>query len=195
MRGWILLVAAQGVAVLFTNVARAQEAAGTTEPAAVEPAAGTVAPVAAVQPAAVEEPPKSNGTGLIIGGWVTFGVLYAPALIAGIALALDYGPNAVLAIPAFGPIIVGALAITAGNLSGGAGVGEISGTMKAIGATFIIWGVLQMGAIAMLVTGHVLRSRWKASMAELKIHDRQIGFSLTPIATRESMGLGVTGTF
>jgi hypothetical protein len=186
-----------GAAVLFTDVARAQEATGTetAEPAPANTDA-TVAPVAAVQPAnTVEEPPRSNGTGLIIGGWVTFGVLYAPALIAGIALALDYGPNAILAIPALGPIIVGALAISAGNLSGGTAASEVSGTMKAIGATFIIWGVLQMGAIAMLTIGHVQRARWKKSMGAFRIPNTKIAFQISPIATRESMGLGLTGTF
>ncbi|MBW2263915.1 MAG: hypothetical protein JRG91_18295 [Deltaproteobacteria bacterium] len=202
MKGCMLLVAAVSAALLFTNAVQAQEAVGTetTEPAAVEPTDGTVAPVAAVQPApAVEEPPRSTGRGLIIGGWITFGVLYVPGLIAGISSIVKYpgAYGALYFIPGIGPIVVGALTISWGgiadDLSGNTGV--VSSAAKIAGGILISWGILQLGAMAMIVAGHLMYSRYKATLGEITIPNTKIAFRLTPIATRETMGLGVTGYF
>ena len=208
MRGWILLVAAVSAAVLFTNVARAQEAAGTetAEPVATEPAAapaeGTVAPVAAVQPAPApkSDPPRSTGKGLMIGGWITFGALYVPAIITGAVTISKYSGSygAIMFIPGIGPIVIGALTIAWGgiadNLSGGTGV--VDAAAKIAGGIYITWGILQLGAMAMVVAGHLLYARYKAAtMGEIRIPGKQIGFRISPIASREMMGLGVAGYF
>ncbi len=203
MRGWILLVAAVSAALLFTNVARAQEAAGTetTEPAAA-PAEGTVAPVAAVQPAPApaSEPPRSTGKGLMIGGWITFGALYIPAIITGAVTISKYSGayGAILFIPGLGPIVIGALTMAWGSIADDAsgGTGVVDAAAKIAGAIYITWGILQLGAMAMVVAGHLLYARYKAStMGEIRIPGKQIGFRISPFATREAMGLGVSGYF
>jgi len=194
MRGWILPAALLAAAMAFSNAARAQEA-GSTAPA--EP---TAAPVVVAQPQPAPEPEGRPGLGLIIAGWTVFGVLYVPNLIWGIASAVYYAPSAIFIIPGFGPIITGAMALATGGLMEEAKAGqEVSGFVKGMGVFFLIWGLLELGSIAMAITGHVIRAGSRADVdarldgpAWMK---KKAGFRVTPIAGRECVGLGVAGWF
>lgn len=215
MTRWILCSLMLSATLAYTNMALAQEAVDDTaaadttatddataeDPAPVETAPVETQPVEP-QPAPAGPPPKSSGRGLIIGGWIWFGVMYAPSLIYGIASSIKYdlGGQAIHIIPIFGPIALGAMAIAAGGIYEDAGGATPAGTIaKVIGVFHIIWGLLEAGALTMAIVGHVKYAEYKASLgAELDnplYHDQKIGFSVSPVGTADSVGLGLVGTF
>lgn len=192
MKGCILLAATFAAALAFSHTAHAQQPAEGTAVAA-------PAPAPAPAPATPPPPIRSSGKGLIIAGWTVFGVLYIPNLIWGIAAAVHYAPSALFIIPGFGPIIVGAMALATGGLMEDVPEGtEASSFVKGMGVFFLIWGILELGAIAMAVTGHLMYARYKAStqpLARLTYEKDNFGFRLTPMAGKDNIGLGITGWF
>lgn len=171
--------------------APAAEAAATTAPA--EPAAAAPAPAPAPQKRGI----SGKRLGLIIGGWITFGVTYIPALGWGAYSATLYGPSAVFCIPVFGPIIVGVLNFTASSIWGDySGNDEVSGIMIGLGVFFVVWGLIQGAGLSMAIAGHVIKDEpAQAKIKKLTEKYRRVGVTVAPIATKESAGLGLVGWF
>lgn len=172
--------------------AEAEASAATAEPA---PAPAEAAPAAA-------PPPQKKGMsgkklGLIIGGWITFGVSYIPALGWGAYTATLYGPSAVFCIPVFGPLIVGFMSFTTSSIWGSyEGSNEVSGIMIGLGVFFVVWGLIQGAGLSMAIAGHVIKDEpSQAMLKKLTLKNRRVGMTLAPMATREGGGLGLVGWF
>ncbi len=211
MTRWILPAMLLAASLAFSHVAMSQEEAA--DPAAADPAAAGTAEAAPVAPveaqpapaAAPAPPPNGTGRGLIIGGWVWFGVMWVPSLIYGIATAAKYslGGQALHIVPVFGPIILGAMSIAAGGIYEDAGGTTPAGTIaKVVGVFHIIWGLLEAGALTMAIVGHVRYAEYqeyKASLgAELEnplYPGQKMGLRLSPVGTSDGVGLGVVGYF
>jgi hypothetical protein len=214
MKTSMLFVLTLAAGLLFAAASHAQapaegasaavsaEAGTGTEPTA--PAASPAAPVAPTAPATAAPPPaapKKRISGkklaLIITGWTVFGVTWIPALIWGAYSASEYAPSAVFIIPCFGPIIVGVMNFTASSIWGSSGGNkEVTGVLIGLGVFFIVWGLVQGTGLALAITGHVIKS--EPAQAKLKKFNekfRRAGVTLAPLATKESMGLGLVGWF
>jgi hypothetical protein len=181
------------------------EASATTAPEA-EASAATAEPAPAPAPAeaapAAAPPPQKRGMsgkklGLIIGGWITFGVSYIPALGWGAYTATLYGPSAVFCIPVFGPLIVGFMSFTTSSIWGSyEGSNEVSGIMIGLGVFFVFWGLIQGAGLSMAIAGHVIKDPpAQAMLKKLTGKNRRVGMTLAPMATREGGGLGLVGWF
>jgi hypothetical protein len=188
------LEAGASVEASATTGAEAEASAATAEPAPA-PAPAEAAPAAA-------PPPQKRGMsgkklGLIIGGWITFGVTYIPALGWGAYQATVYGPSAVLCIPVFGPIIVGIMNFTASSIWGSySDNSEVSGIMIGLGVFFVFWGLIQGAGLSMAIAGHVIKDEPRQAMLKkLTWKNGRVGMTVAPMATREGGGLGLVGWF
>jgi len=205
MKTSMVFVLALAAGLLFCAAGHAQapaDGASTADPAAasagVEPAAPASGPAAAPPPAA---PPKKRISGkklaLIIAGWTVFGTTWLPAVGWGAYSATLYAPSAVFVIPCLGPIIVGILNFTASSIWGNSGGNsEVSGIMIGLGVFFVFWGLIQGAGLAMAIAGHVIRDEpAQASLKKMFGKQRRAGVTLAPLATKESVGLGLAGWF
>jgi len=200
-----LLFAAAGHAQALEGSASVEATATTgAETAAPAPAAEPAAATAPAEPAApaAAPPPQKRGMsgkklGLIIAGWITFGVSWIPAVGWGGYMATQYAPSAVFIIPCFGPIIVGVMNFTASSIWGSTGGdSEVSGIMIGLGVFFVVWGLIQGAGLSMAIAGHVIRDEpAQAKLKKLTEKYRRVGVTVAPIATRESAGLGLVGWF
>jgi hypothetical protein len=224
MKTSMLFILALAAGLLFASASHAQapaEGASATvsaeagigiEPTA--PAASPTAPVAPTAPATAAPPPTAPATAtpppaapkkrisgkkvaLIITGWTIFGVTWIPALIWGAYSATEYAPSAVFIIPCFGPIIVGVLNFTASSIWGSSsGSKEVTGVLIGLGIFFVVWGLVQGTGLALAITGHVIKSQpAQAKLKKFNEKFRRAGVTLAPLATKESMGLGLAGWF
>lgn len=189
------LEAGASVEASATAGGEAEAAATAAEPA---PAP---APVEAAPPAAAPAPKKRGMSGkklgLIIGGWITFGVSYLPALGWGAYTATVYGPSAVFCIPVFGPLIVGFMSFTTSSIWGSyESSSEVSGIMIGLGVFFVFWGLIQGAGLSMAIAGHVIKDEpAQAMLKKLTWKNRRVGMTVAPMATREGGGLGLVGWF
>lgn len=136
-------------------------------------------------------PAKRARLGLLIGGAITFGVGYVPAVLVASGTATS-GAGVVLFLPVVGPFI--SIALLAGESAGCSGsfCFNDSGLVAVVSTFFVIDGLLQAAGAAMVIVGLAAPKTvlLRADVGMLKnVH-------IGPLATTRGMaGLGISGSF
>jgi len=181
----------RGMASRLTGVTAPPPSGAATAPAPVAPPPAVVAQVVEAPP---PPPPRRRqrppGRGLRIGGWVTTGVTYGIALLAGFGLMSTGDPGSIdwgwkMILPVVGPVV--------------ASMTNWEGDEAAMSIWFWLWSAGQATGVILLTVGYMQRARHLEETEGEDEEDRYasrgstFGFSFAPGGPGGTPGLGVVG--